>query len=473
MMSKEILVSHKLIDKNNIPRTNAIRVRVGNNIVYSKMRITSDGKGWGISSSLARALNLKNSNRLRLRYDEKENMIHMGPVIGILTTALPNRTKGDELEPTSLQAELTYLSHIGRSMAALVYIFLPASINWTSGTVKGYNYRFLSADRGVWESSLYPLPDVVYNRIASRRSEMRNTAQTTLQKLEELPYCSVFNPSYLNKWQVYQILYKNPGLRAHLPETNKLNEDNLQDMIKRYSTLYLKPSNGSLGIGIIKVKLQADKTLKYTVYSRSRINGSCENVLQLMKKTSAYRKEKPYIVQQGLSLCKYHGSVFDLRIIYQKNGQGEWQIGKKFARVAPGRSSISNLSRGGRVITNRALFKSLYKKKTVIEEKNERIKELCRSVAVTLDASSEGKFGELGLDIGIDKQGWPWLIEVNSKPRKTTTTETSQIIMRNSFKRPLEYGSYLAGFPLSRGKSSEPQPDPEPISAWADEGQEG
>ncbi|NLO22438.1 MAG: YheC/YheD family protein [Syntrophomonadaceae bacterium] len=451
-MSKEIYIARKIMEQNNIPPLDMTEVRVGSIVVRSRVRTRENSEGFSISPDLARALNLKSSKKLRLRYDEEEHRLHLGPVIGILATALPNRANLDDMEPTSLQAELSYLSRIGKGMRAMVYIFLPSGINWNSRTVKGYNYRLLSGDKGVWESSLYPLPDVVYNRISSRKSEIRESVQSTLQRLSELEYCQVFNPSYLNKWQVYQTLCQNWGLIPHLPETRRLNEENLSYMIERYGVLYLKPSNGSLGIGIIKVRKQVDSTLKFTVYSKGRINGSSNSANQLLKKTSGYRKGKPYIVQQGLDLSRYHGSVFDLRIIFQKNGQGEWQIGKKFARLAPGKSSISNLSRGGRVITSRVLMKTLYKKKALIEEKNAGIKELCLKVATTLDTASAGSFGELGLDIGIDKKGWLWLIEVNSKPRKTTSTDTSQIIMRNSFKRPLEYGAYLAGFPIGYGK---------------------
>ncbi|KUG04396.1 hypothetical protein ASZ90_018163 [hydrocarbon metagenome] len=450
-MAREIIISEKLVNKYSIPRVNTIQVRVGGLIVESRLKVRDNLTGYQISPSLARSLHLKSSKKLRLRYDTGENMIHLGPVIGILAAALPNRANREELDPTSLQAELTYLSHIGRSTGGLVYVFLPGSVNWSNNSVKGYNYRFVNANRGVWQSSIYPLPDVVYNRISSRKSEIRRGVQATLQMLNDSPYTKIFNPSYLNKWQVFQTLSRNESLKPYLPETYKLNEESIEKMLDKYSVLYLKPSNGSLGIGIIKVKRLAANHLKFTVYSRGRINGSCDNAAQLLKKTSAYRKDKPYIVQQGLDLARYHGSVFDVRIIYQKNGRGEWQIGKKFARIAPGRSSISNLSRGGRVVTSRSLFKSLYKKKSLIEEKNAKIKELCELVAVTLDTESQGFFGELGLDIGMDTKGWPWLIEVNSKPRKTTETERSQIIMRNSFKRPLEYGSYLAGFPIKAG----------------------
>lgn len=82
----------------------------------------------------------------------------------------------------------------------------------------------------------------------------------------------------------------------------------------------------------------------------------------------------------------------------------------------------------------------------MVEEKNLQIKQLCQQVAETLEKASRANYGELGLDIGLDKNGSPWLIEVNSKPRKTTESEVSQVIVKNTFRRPLEYSAYLAGF---------------------------
>ncbi|MDD4778967.1 MAG: hypothetical protein PHV53_11870, partial [Fermentimonas sp.] len=85
-------------------------------------------------------------------------------------------------------------------------------------------------------------------------------------------------------------------------------------------------------------------------------------------------------------------------------------------------------------------------RKELIASKNIQIHNLCKTVATTLESASHAIYGELGLDIGIDKNGHPWLIEINSKPRKTTETEYSQGVVRNTFKRPLEYAIYLAGF---------------------------
>lgn len=444
----DIIISEALQTKHGIPARPTIKVRVSNRIVEARLRIKSDKTGYTLSSALLSELRLRSSSGLRFRYDPVDQLIHLGPIVGVMASALPNRANREELEPTSLQAELTYISSVGRHLRGMVYVFLPSSINWSQQRVRGYNYRYLTPERGVWESALYPLPDVVYNRISSRRAEMRAPVKEALRRLSELPYTKCFNPSYLNKWEVHQILSSHPLSVPYLPETMRLSAENLQTMLLRHPVLYLKPSNGSLGHGIIKVRRSSGNEIKFTVYSRGRVHGAAENAEDLIRKTNRYRKGKPYIVQQGLELARYRNSVFDLRIIYQKNGLGEWQIGKKFVRVAPGLSSIANLARGGRAERSQKVFKYLYNRKSLIEEKNGQIKQLCQSVATVIDNGGNVHYGELGLDIGMDKAGKPWLIEVNSKPRKTTETETSVAIMRNAYKRPLDYASYLAGFPV-------------------------
>jgi glutathione synthase/RimK-type ligase-like ATP-grasp enzyme len=217
-------------------------------------------------------------------------------------------------------------------------------------------------------------------------------------------------------------------------------------MLQNYHEIYLKPSNGSLGRGIIKANINSEGKIKFIAYGWQKIMGSAENPQELLKKTCKYRKGKAYIVQQGLNLATYKGCPFDIRIIYQKNKRDEWQIAKKFIRVAPQGSSISNLSSGGRAEKARSVFDDIYKEKELIDDKNSQLNNLCLIVASTLEKFSKQIYGELGLDIGLDETGHPWLIEVNSKPRKSTQTNFSPKIVRNSFKRPLEYAIFLAGF---------------------------
>lgn len=424
------------------PGQKFIRVRAGAIIVNAEL-VVGNGKrsSYILSPELRQALYINKRKSLPVRYQPEDNMIHFGPTIGVLSSGLPNRPKYD---PKSLQAELIMLSQVGRKIPGQVYVFTPGSIDWGKLTVRGCNYVTSKSGKGYWISGIYPLPDVVYDRIGSRIGEGREKTRYMKARLKRLPYLRYFNPAFLNKWKVHQILNSHPGLKPYLPQTRILNEVNLELLLSMYPEVYLKPANGSLGSGIIKVKTLPSGMLQYISYGGGRRRGQAENAADLMKRTREFRQDRSYIVQQGLNLATYKGCKFDLRIIYQKNSKGEWQIGKKFARVAPPGSAVANMARGGEAVPSRRVFNAIFTKEQ-IEGKNREIKELCFKVANTMEKSGD-LWGELGLDLGIDTNGRPWLIEVNSKPRKTTETEYSQSIMKNTFRRPLEYATFLAGF---------------------------
>jgi len=444
-MVGQIILSSKLADKMKLDSRPFIVVRVGVRMVKTNLEIKPDYPlPFSLSTELAQALFIKPGNVLQIRYDQEDDLLHIGPTIGILTTSLPNRAA---CSPSSLQAELIYLSKIARSMKAQVYVFTPNSIDWENKSTRGYIYKPTSNRLGIWESFIYPLPDVVYDRIPSRSSEARNLIKTTKSRLMSLAFLEYFNPSFFNKWRVYQMLNANADLQSYLPETRLLNLANLEVMLAKYPVLYLKPANGSLGRGIIKVTRIEIGKINYTLYGQERQHGRADSPADLLKRTQSRHKKKAYIVQQGIDFIKYQDSAFDIRIIFQKNGEGQWKISKKFVRLAPQGSSISNLSSGGSVEVSKIVLNNLFKQnKTLIAAKNNEMKKLCEDVAGSLEKANQSILGELGLDIGIDKRGRLWLIEVNSKPRKTTETEMSQNIVHNTFSRPLEYGAFLAGF---------------------------
>jgi hypothetical protein len=445
-----IYISSSMAASLGVSSQPTICIRAGNRVVRTRITVRpGKNKTYMLSPKLLQVLCLKQRQRLQLRYDHEADMLHIGPIIGIFTTAVPS--------DDSIRADLIFLSNIGRGLPALIYVFTPYSIDWRQNLVRGYTFRKVSETQGTWVSELYPLPDVVYDRIASRRSESRALVRDAKKRLMSLPYLKYFNSSFLNKWRVHQLLLENEQLQPHLPETRPLNSENLAEMLQKYATVFLKPSNGSLGRGIIKV-VRKEKRLKYTVYKNNITHGIVENHIELLNKTRLVRNGRPYIVQQGINLITYNQAPFDIRVIYQKNGKGEWQVAKKFVRVAPKGSSISNLSSGGYAEKLDHVYASLYpRNKRKIREQQEQINNLCHMAATTLEEVSGCIFGELGLDIGLDTNHFPWLIEVNSKPRKSTTTRFSQAIVRNSFKRPLEFAVYLAGFKKTgKAKTSSP-----------------
>lgn len=440
----KIFITSALVNKLDIPITTSIKVRAGVKTVISRLIVEKSRKyNYILSQQLAAALNIYGVKKLQIRYDHDDEAVHIGPIIGIMTGFLPNRR---EYSAKSVQAELIYLSNVGLTLPALCYIFTPDSVDWTNKTVRGHIYQKYYRSQGGWLSAQYPLPDVIYDRVSNRRREALDSVKNIKKRLMNLPCLKYFNPAFLNKWRVHELLAGNESLIPFLPETKPLNSTNLTDMFERYNTLYLKPCNGSQGKGIIKV-VNNNGRLHYTIYKSKKHSGYADEAVQLINATSFCRGERSYIIQEGIDLATYMRSAFDIRIIYQKNREGEWVISKKFVRIAPLGSSITNLSRGGTAATSKEVFAELFKQdQEIIRAMNNKLENMCKLVAETLDSASQQTFGELGLDVGIDQEGNFKLIEVNSKPRKTTQTDLSRGIVRNTFRRPLEYSIYLAGF---------------------------
>lgn len=442
----QVTISNRLSIKLQLDPQANITVRAGMISMPARLEVKRDlAKSFKLSPDLAQHLHVKSDRNLQIRYDEDTNLLQIGPFIGILVNGLPNRS---EYDPKSLQAELIYLSEIGAKMAAEIFIFTPSCIDWRSKTTRGYVYKRVTENNGIWAESRYPLPDVVYDRIPSRAIEARENIKSARRRLKNIEDLKYFNPSFLNKWRVYKLLNTNEELSPYLPETKPLTSANLADMLNHHKVVFIKPSNGSQGKGIVKARKDKNTGIILGLFGCQRIRRiNAGNSIEFLSKIDSITKNKSYIVQQGIDLIKYQNSTFDIRIIYQKNGLGTWAISKKFVRVAAPKSSITNLSSGGRTERSVIVLKHVFHNdKNLIDEKNSEMEKLCEMIANTLESNSESIFGELGLDIGIDKKGQLWLIEVNSKPRKTTQTEMSKIIVHNTFSRPLEYAVYLAGF---------------------------
>lgn len=80
------------------------------------------------------------------------------------------------------------------------------------------------------------------------------------------------------------------------------------------------------------------------------------------------------------------------------------------------------------------------------------LKHVALQVARMLENGLEGHYAEFGIDLGVDTNGHIWLLEVNSKPSKSTTASkispASPNRPRPSVIRMLDYAAYLSGYPI-------------------------
>jgi len=351
------------------------------------------------------------------------------PVIGILTWRAGLRFK-----------ESRYLRQLvkeGRSLNADVFLFSAADINAAHRTIRGY----VPTQGGGWSSSIHPWPDIVIDRCRVGGEDYRKVRNSKLFEYA--------NNKYTNKWNATNLFLSTASMRKWMPETVEYSPDRLRSMLKKYSLLYIKPGNGTGGRSIIKL-MSLNKS--YAVLARSR---------QLAKRAETFNDESAlidwlnrwvsrekirdgnFMVQQGLNLAIVPGRVADMRLLIQKDGQGEWKVTGYGIRVGPKGSSTSNLHGGGKAM----IFESLIAKRFG-EERMETIRKECFDLAFATVETIEQRFGgmmEFGLDIGIDNEGKVWLIEVNPKPGRDIFLGIGRTdLYRKACRMPLQYAIHLA-----------------------------
>ena len=144
---------------------------------------------------------------------------------------------------------------------------------------------------------------------------------------------------------------------------------------------------------------------------KSRDYTSYEELLSVVESIMAGRV---YIVQQGIHMLTHDDCPFDIRIMVQLSPQRQWETTGYLARVAAPQRIVTNFHGGG---TPQALTPILLRYLTRIEALH-YISHLCRlgeKVALNYHRSFPN-LTEVGLDIAIDHDMRPWILEVNTRP---------------------------------------------------------
>lgn len=353
------------------------------------------------------------------------------PVIGILTWRQGSRFKESRY--------LLQLVKEGQALGAVVYLFSASDIDQSSRTIRGY----VPHQVGGFQSKVYPWPDIVIDRCRNGNPQYKKVRNSKL--------FTYANNKYTNKWNATRLFMDTNVLRKWMPETVQYSKDQLQEMLTKHKILYLKPGNGTGGRSIIKLTT-LNNAKGYSIMARTR---------QLTKKSAIFNDEKSlirsldqwvdqekirngiFMIQKGLDLELVPEHVADMRLLIQKDKQGEWTITGYGIRIGPRNSSTSNLHGGGRA----AVFEEVISKKFG-NSKMEKIREECFELAFEVVRTIETHFGsmmEFGLDIGVDTEGKVWLIEVNPKPGRDIFKGIGRMdLYRKSCRRPLEYAIFLA-----------------------------
>lgn len=317
----------------------------------------------------------------------------VGPLIGILTAQTKaGSITGNKKLFKSLQKKL--ISYGGTS-----FVFTIEGVK--NNVISGYTF---SADKNHWEKKWYPYPDLVYNRIPSRKMEKREEVKTFLSRLSEkkIPY---FNPCFIDKYELYQVLGSHPFLKAYVPKTILVQEKTgFELFLSKHTNIYLKPANSSKGRGIYRLKLNSSGEVHLIGTKDSTTYSS---FAQFWQEWQEKLLNKHYLAQEEIHSDEYEGYRYDFRILAHAVGK-DYRLTGVGIRQSQIQTITTHIPAGGRLLP----YELLQTRTT-----DHFIETIIPPIGKAL-SEAFGFFGEFSIDAGLSKSGQFYLYEVNSKPMK-------------------------------------------------------
>ncbi|MBN8209308.1 YheC/YheD family protein [Bacillus sp. NTK071] len=311
------------------------------------------------------------------------------PIVGILAGSnSSHHFSGNASIFKSIQEEI-------RNTGGLSYVFTPNDVYRTF--IKGYLYDPHSKK---WTGYRFPYPNIVYNRIPDRKEEQAEKVALLFNLFSQkgIPY---FNRSFFQKDAIISHLNSNEKLTNFIPETERLTVTSLEEYLHTYPSVFCKPSSGSKGRGIFRVK-NTSTGYQYidhdNAHSFASINKLHDYIHPLLLEN--------YMIQRDIQLDTYENQTYDFRILVQKP-LNSWNVTGIGIRAAQAGSLTTHVPRGGRIIPFHKLANHKDKAK---------LTRLAIMAAEVLE--EETKMKECSMDIGKDSDGQFWIFEANSKPMR-------------------------------------------------------
>jgi len=333
------------------------------------------------------------------------------PQVGIMTTGKHINHGIPSGKKARIFRELTSHAH---AKGIILFFFYPEDVDLKKRRITG----FTPTGTRSWVRSIYPFPDIVYNRVMYRGIEKQQLVSHILQQFINDNRVKLFNTRYLDKWEVYQALSKSENHPINMPESALFTKESLRKFINKYDEVFLKPRSGSKGVGIVKVVKSHNGFLYARAEGKNRTWRYVKSSEALFPHLMAL-KVRPghYLIQEGIDMARDDDRVFDIRCQVQKNGQGEWVFTGAGIRIAARNHFVTHIPNGGQAASYKdTMYKVFGWNKEEFTMFDNYLKTTLIYAAQTLEKELNLQLGILSLDVAVNKAGQIAILEINSKP---------------------------------------------------------
>ncbi|WP_077211087.1 YheC/YheD family protein [Bacillus dakarensis] len=338
-----------------------------------------------------------------------------------------------------LRNEETYFTEIAlraKKFGFRCYRFIPSNITPETEMVEGEAF---DAENHVWRKEQFPIPNILYDRCFYNSDFHSTRCMAIVNWLKSKDNIQFLGFGLPNKLELHRILSKTK-LAPYLPPTKMADSPSaILKELQKTKKIILKPIHGSQGNGIYLLEFKQksvtvrtdkkDKQISYTFKEETRLQAWLTRILG----------KREFLIQPYLHLTNHLHQPFDIRSLLQKNARGQWKIIGKGVRVGSENRIISNLSGGASVLNYDIWLEAQGKSANYV--RNE-IDEILHALPLILETHFPPLF-ELGVDIGLARDGSLWILDINSKPGRKVLLIDQPEKTDDLYEAPLQYAKSL------------------------------
>lgn len=348
------------------------------------------------------------------------------PIVGVIVGRWLVKTEG-----------MKQLAKANRVAKTRLHFFSSRNVNFKRKKISGihYNHR-----KGRWEKQTVRLPDVLYVRGGSS-AEVRRIAD----RMDRMGILRINPLVRFSKSDLFRKLELDEKIRPYLPFTKSLRSiRSARKYVRKLGKVYIKATYGRKGTKVMRVvKGHKCYRFSYAVIHRL-VRKKVRHFRHLRHHMRAFFGKRRLLVQEAIDVVRTRRrQAVDFRAELQRNGDGKLEISGICVRVG---------RKGSPITTHNTAYKTddyipkLFPHYT--KDQIEDLKQRMEQFAILIYHGVEkcyGKFGELGIDFGVDKDGKIWLIECNAQSAKVSIGKAYGSATRKKiYLNPLEYAKSIA-----------------------------